>query len=810
MAGSTRVERPFVGRPEAVDALRRRSDGVRAGRGGLTVIEGEAGVGKSTLVEGLVRDARAKGLRVLVARARSLDNPPPYQLLNEALASAERIDPDDAPTGASASVSTLAFAPTAVGPEMAFDLPALIGPESWLLEEPLVGGISAPMGPGTERRHRLDQSLVNELLSWGDRAPTAVVLEDVHLSDEASLEALAAMAPQLTTHALWVVFTRLPLTTLGGARRARLEGIERAAESDLVVLRPLTPSEAGEFVRHVGGAGDVGPDEIIQWHSQSRGNPLFLEQLIRRRGRLTARPEKASDQSASEFTEYLVRQLPDLPPEEERVLAVASVLGREFPFGLLMRASDDDEETLAEVVQELVGRGILRETPDEGLEFPRDDLRTQVYARLTEARRRLLHRRAAEALEAYATADVATVYALARHCFLGKIDDKAVAYNRLAAEFAARSFAPLVAREHLERAREALSRVQPRDPVAELETALELAVQLDLLGELDLAERLLKATLSDVETRPEIPPALRAFAAVCLARIYSDQGRWEEVDRITTALTGPQALPIGPRTQLAVHRLRGEFLYFHGRYRESLDEHDRAIAIARAQHEDREVALETVRRANVLGMIPGRFEEAVADYRRIIAALLERGDKSEAAYAQIYLGVVLSQHGRNDEGLDALRSAKELAEAAHDPRRLGWALFNIADLERANHHLEIARESNGEARDLLERIGDRYGLVQTYIIEGKIRLQADELDAAHLALLEGYRLVRELNVPADEVEVLLRLAELALARSDQPQAESRLSELARMGLERLRPDLAEDYRRFKERVLVGGGGDPAA
>ncbi|HEY6238271.1 MAG TPA: tetratricopeptide repeat protein, partial [Thermoplasmata archaeon] len=452
---------------------------------------------------------------------------------------------------------------------------------------------------------------------------------------------------------------------------------------------------------------------------------------------------------------------------------------------------------------------ILRETPDEGLEFPRDDLRTQVYGRLTEARRRLLHRRAAEALEAYAPANLPTVYALARHCYLGKLDDRAVAYNRLAAEFAARSFAPLVAREHLDRAREALGRIHPRDPVAEVETALELAVQLDLLGELDAAEQLLKSTLSAVEGRPEIPPTLRAFAAVCLARIYSDQGRWEQVDRITGELFGPDATPLGPRTLLAIHRLRGEFLYFHGRYVESLREHDLAIGIARAQREDREVALETVRRANVLGMIPGRFEEAVGDYHRVIATLLERGDKGEAAYAQIYLGVVLSQHGRNEEGLEALRTAKELAEAAHDPRRLGWSMFNIADLERERGHLDIAAESNGRARELLERIGDRYGLVQTYIIEGKIRLQAGELDAAHIALLEGYRLVRELNVPADEVEVLLRLAELALARADRPQAETRLAELDRLGIERLRPDLVADYRRLRERVGPGGD-DPAA
>ena len=804
MAGSSRVERPFVGRPEAVDALRRRSDSVRLGRGGLTVIEGESGVGKTTLVDGVVRDARAKGLRVLVARPRAVDNPPPYQLLKEALSGAGGAAADrellERP-----EVSPIAFAPSAAVSARSTTARPLVGPESWLLDESIIGSFSSSFGSSGGERQRYDQLLARELLDLAGPAPTMVVLEDVHLADEGSLEALQTLAPQLETHAVWVVLTRLPLAALPGPRRARLEAIERATEVEHVVLRPFNSGEAVEFVRSIAGEGHVPVEEITRWQSQSAGNPAFLEQLVRRRDRLSLHPPTPGADEAPEYAEYLARQLTDLPAPEERILAVAAVLGREFPFALLLKASDEDEEMLAELVQELVVRGILREGPEESLEFAREELRRQIYQRLTEARRRLIHRRAAEALEVAAAADVATIYALARHCYLGRVDEKAVAYNRLAAEFAARAHAPQVAREHLERAREVLARLRPPDLVNELETAVELAVQLDLLGHLDEAEQLLKSTLTGLDASPEIPPALRAFAAVCLARIYSDQGRWEDVDRITAELLGPSPTTLGPRTLLALHRLRGEYLYYRGRYDESLHEHDRALAIAMAQHDAREVALERVRRANVLGMIPGRFEEAIHDYREVISELLARGDQSEAAYAELFLGVVLSQYGRTEEGLDALRSARLHAEAAQDPRRLGWSLFNIADLERERGNLEIARKSNDEAHAILERIGDRYGLVQTYIIEGKIRLQSEELDPAELALLEAYRLARELNVPADEVEVLLRLAELALARQDRAQAEARTRELERLGIAKLRPDLAEDYDRFRERLGRGPG-----
>ncbi|HUJ77985.1 MAG TPA: BREX system ATP-binding domain-containing protein, partial [Thermoplasmata archaeon] len=81
------AERPFVGRLEAVDALRRRRDAAADGRGGLTLLEGEVGVGKSTLLTIVIEEAREKGMRVLTGRAPALENPPPFLLARSALES---------------------------------------------------------------------------------------------------------------------------------------------------------------------------------------------------------------------------------------------------------------------------------------------------------------------------------------------------------------------------------------------------------------------------------------------------------------------------------------------------------------------------------------------------------------------------------------------------------------------------------------------------------------------------------------------------------------------------------------------------
>ncbi|MCI4332032.1 MAG: AAA family ATPase [Thermoplasmata archaeon] len=795
--------RPFIGRADVIDALKRRGDAARAGHGGFTLVEGDAGVGKSTLVTVVVAEARARGMRVLLARAAPLDNPPPYDLIRGALVpAAKATGPASGATG-----SPLAFAPDLGGEALMIGFAGRAdpgaAPGAWPVEERLLESITGPGEPAETSRERLLAQLADQVLDPTHHGTTMLVLEDLQLADEPSLEFLEYLAPQLENHSLWIVGTCLSTGLLGDRRRASIDRIIKASDAERLSVRPLTPSELADFVRQVAGR-EVPAEEITRWHSQTGGNPQFVEQLLRTRG-VDEGPDPATTLEGPgppELAQYLARQLPKLAEDEHRAMSVASVLGKGFTFQLLLKASGEDEEHLAEITEHLVRRGILRERGDEQFEFVRDELRAEVYGSLTDTRRRLLHKKAAEALEATGAADVATIFALARHFYLGKIDDRAQEYNRLAAEFAARSKSPAVARDHLERALECHRRARPLDRAGEAEIALELAVQLDRLGELKSAEGLLRELIRDPERLAEVGPRQQLLVRVYLAHLLTEQGRWEEVETLTTELAGLPETNAHPLAQIAVHRLRGEVRYYLGRYDESLTEHDQALALARKAGDARETALEVVRRANVLGMIPGRFEEAVHDYREATESLIALGERGEAAYALLFLGVVQSQHHQNAQGLLSLQRALALAEEAHDLRRIGWSLFNIADLLQEEGRLEEAEERNRRSRAILEKVGDRFGLAQTHIIAGKILRKKPDLAEAEIELLEAYRLVRELHTTADELDVVLRLAEVAWARGDHPQAASRVEELGRREIERVRPDLAADY--LKLRTQLGG------
>ena len=796
------LEHPaFVGRLETVDALRRRYEDMRAGNGGVTLLVGDTGVGKSTLVAGLVREMTARGIRVLTAGAVAVDAPPPFQVLRDALEGARETAGSAGGQDRSLAAKVLiGFAP---GLEQ-------VGRGPVRVEERILAVLGEPDEPAEGRREAIWEGLSRQFREFVRQGPTALVLEDLHRADDPSLDAIEFVVRQLRDHAFWVLGTVRPFSELSPARRGRLERFEKQTEARRIMLNPLTSGEVAEFLRAQEPEREFTDEEVARRYSESGGNPLLLLQLDRR----LSRPSDAEPPSGDGVHPDTGGPIAPIGEEEERVLAVASVVGPEVPFDILLKASGEDEERLAETVDRLVGRGLLLERPGERLLFASDRVRSEFYGRLTETRRRLIHRRVGAALEATGTADAATIYALARHFDLGRVDEKALRYNRAAASIAAEAHAPEEARRLLERALESFRRLTPDDWAGETDLVLELAQQEDVAGELHDAEATLRRHLGRPGLARRVPFPLRALAETFLARVQTDLGDWKGAEEATARLLATEGLAEHPFVLIALRHLRGEALFYLGQYAEALAEHDAEIALARASGNPRAVALGQSRRASVLRML-GRLDEALSEGREAGAALARLGDLRGASYSHMFVGVLLTTLSPSgsaiDEALAEFDEARRLGEEAHDPRRVGWALFNAADILREAGRREEAASANARAREILERIGDRFGLVQSLITSGKIHLDLKEFDRAEADLLDAYRIVHELGAPADEVDVVLRLAQLSFARGDLASARRRVEDLTRRNVAALRPDVAGEFDRLARALAEAedAGGDGA-
>jgi tetratricopeptide (TPR) repeat protein len=796
---------PPIGRVEVWNAILRRREHARGGAGGLTVLEGTNGVGKSSFFAALVEESARVGFRVFHGRAPFLENPPPFLVLQEAILRpqaeeepvTEGLTDPPPPLAQLAGVGGGATPPLGYLPEMErghTDLPPLA---AHLL--------SSSEGPGDIRsnRQRLYEGFAEPLFLAARSGPVLLAIDDLQFADLATLEFLEYVVPKLAERTLWFFATSLPAGRRPPELEPSLAAWTQARQAERLTLRPFTESEVPEFVRWVDPKREVRASEVTSWFEATGGVPVLLEQIIRGREVPFRGPTRAEDERRLSLEPRMLLQ--EVTEPELKLLTLAAVAGRDVSFPLLMKATGQDEEGLAEQVERLVSFGILREKPGEVFEFLREDVRFELYSRLTGPRLRLLHRRVGEALEGLGASDLATIFALARHYYLGRVDARAVEFNRRAAEFARRAHTSNVALVHYEQALEAHRRAFPDDVPGELDLVLQIALERDRVGELKRAEQLLRETLGRPTVLTAATPDQRALFGLLLGRILADQGRWEEADR--TMKEGLPNIEAASDPMLKVYglRLRGEILFYRAEYAEALTHQQDALSAAEAAGNPHEVAVQRVRLANVLSMTPGREVEALALFHEAGETLRDLGDNAEAAYAYLCHGVVLSQHGELEEGLEELVIAAELADRAHDLRRLGWAHFNIADLERLRQRLPEAEKHNQTARELLEGIGDRFGLGQTYLNEGKLHLLAGDLDLATRALRQAAQLFQEERLPGDEAEVVMRLAEVDLARGEIGPARDKIRELDRRAVLRLRPDLLEEYRGLERRVVQREG-----
>ncbi len=784
MAGDPGAGHSFVGRAEVVDALRRRFDEVRSGSGCVTLLVGDTGVGKTTLIAEFVLEMRAHGVRVLVGRAPPVDDPPPFSLLQAAIRSAQddRLLRTDADPSMGGGPMLIGFVPGL--DELGTENP--VGLEARLLD--YLGGVE---GDGARTREQLLTDLADQFLELTRHGPTALVLEDLDHADTSSLAAVEFFARELENRPLWILATARPPEALSSTGRERLERFERSTGAGRLLLRALTSAETEEYLQREHPTAELSPEEVERRFSETGGNPYLLQQF---------------DQRPAREGEMGPRGRAPRDEEAQQVLDLAAVLGPEFPFSLLLKASEEDEERLAEEVDRLVGQGVLFERPGELLEFPQDRLREEVYNYLSERRRRVLHRRAGAALEVLGRADPARIYSLARHFYLGREVQKSVKYNRIAAEIAERALAPEVAWEHFMHAIESHRQMKPEDLEGEAELVLGLARITEELGVLKESEEILREFLERTQGDPRLPPGRRATLEVFLCRVLAAEGNLPATAELAQKVLSTPGLDDQLLVQVGAHHHLGMVAYYEGHYPEALAHHTEEIELARRVGNPQVLARAQIWRVANLQML-GMVEQAIAEAREVTAARDRLGSVRESAMAHLVLGDILadarSPPADRKQALKEYGTAIKFAEQAKDPRRMGWALYKSSELLREEGRFPEAVEMVERACHILGEVGDQVGLAASFRARGRIAMDQGDLDRAEVDLLEALRLLRGTNNTLEETDAVLRLGQLASARGDKDGVRQRLAELALLNLPQLRPDLRGEFENL-ERALGEG------
>jgi DNA-binding SARP family transcriptional activator/RecA/RadA recombinase len=433
-------EQPLVGRVAEVDRLRVVLARVAAGRGGVVVVGGEPGIGKTRLAEELVAEARARGYRAAWGGSLEGGGTPAYwpwvAVVRDLAGSAD-------PAGLAEAMGPGAGELAQVVPEV----------------KELAGTMEAPavVDPETARL-RLFEAVAGLLGALARRSPLLVVLDDLQWADSASLQLLGFLGGRLRATPLLVAATYRPAEV--GADHplaAALAALARHQVVERLDLAGLAEDEVGRLIASTTGAA-ADPRVVAVIRARTEGNPFFVAELARLlAAEHDLRPEAVARAVPAGVRDVVRRRLARLPEQTTALLSLAAVAGQEFELRVLEAAAGLEPERALELVEAALAAGLVTEDADVvgRFRFSHDLVRETVAEELSALRRARLHARLAEAVEADAGGGDGRAVVLAHHFFHAVPatgPERAVAWAVRAAEVEAARLAHEQAEHQLGRA----------------------------------------------------------------------------------------------------------------------------------------------------------------------------------------------------------------------------------------------------------------------------------------------------------------------------------------------------------------------
>jgi DNA-binding SARP family transcriptional activator len=411
----------FVGRERELERLVAGLSEALAGNGCLFLLVGEPGIGKTRLADEVVARARGRGAGALVGRCWEAGGAPAYWPWVQSLRGLVR----------STAVEDLRFQLGAGAAVLAQLLPEL---EELFPDLPRLPTLEAESA-----RFRLFEAVSMFLRNAASSRPLVLVLDDLHAADEPSLLLLQFLARELADSRLLVVAAyRNVDPTPNEPLRASVTELAREPVTRTVTLAGLAEEEVGQFIERT--AGHHATKEVVAAiHEETEGNPLFVGEVVR----LLATEGNIADAEASGMAipqsvrDVIVRRLRHLSEECNRVLVLASVLGREFALEALARIAGGSEDDLLDALDAAMTADVICDVPGAPghLRFAHVLIRDTLYEGLTTPRRVRIHRLAVDTLEQlYGEAPGPRLAELAYHCTAGSEFGKAFHYARLAGD----------------------------------------------------------------------------------------------------------------------------------------------------------------------------------------------------------------------------------------------------------------------------------------------------------------------------------------------------------------------------------------
>jgi DNA-binding CsgD family transcriptional regulator len=717
MTSTTRASSPtLVGRREELARLETLLDRVRSGSTATALIAGEAGIGKTRLIDELAQRAAALDAIVLGGGCIDLDEEVlPYAPFAELLSALVR----------SRGVAEVLELAGPASEELIRLAPALsIGTSRGAAGPPAPPYSWARTGP-------LYQALLTLFENLARRRAVLVAVEDLHWADRSTLDLLALLARHLRGRILLLLTFRTEETAPEPGLRHFAAELERAG-AQRIALGPLGREDQA---RQLSGILGVPPSPALleRIYRRAEGNPFFAEELV---------ALNTGDDLPPTVRDLLLARLEELPPSTLHVLRAAAAVGRRVTHRLLAAVTGLADAPLDDALRPAVGAHVLVASPAGGgtYRFRHALLREAVVASLLPAEAVRLHRRIAETLTADHTiaGDIGGRCAgrLARHWHAAGDPAQALRASCDAGAQAAEALAFNEALAHYERAIALLDVVPDADrhlPEQRYQLLWSAAEAAHLSAQPHRAAELIRAAIAVVDqTHPHHPAYLHERLGRYLWMSADGEGALQAYERAMALDTDDVSC-----WRAAIISGYAQILMLAGRNAESQPWCEEAIALA--QQVDNARATEGHARNNLgvnlasLGDVDAGIEQ-LALARRIAEEEFE--DVDDIARAIVNLHAVLFDAGRYDRAAQVAVDGIDVVDRLGLQRRKGvWCRCDAAETLATIGRVGEAAALVAEARSFGPEGVD---LVRVDLVEGLGLLRAGTAAQALPALRSAY------------------------------------------------------------------------
>jgi tetratricopeptide (TPR) repeat protein len=782
-------ETAVYGRESEIAKLRAVYEKAKAGEGQVVVIEGEAGIGKSRVVDELIGRLQRDG-----------------EDLNFLFGS---YPPGGAATAAGAF--STAFREQFGDADLADSLRERLGPAAILAPAfaALLLGSAAPTGAESLTKDSLQTCFVASLRSLATDRTTVLLIDDLHFATEDARALFTSLAMAVPGHRVLLVGTTRP-----GIDEKWLAGLTRLPQTSQMALHRLGPKDLAALL------GDSLKSEALalslagQIGQKSDGNPFFVFEIIRglRDGQFLTQKADGTWASTrviddikipSSILDLVNARVADLTEDERNLLDVAACWGFEFDPLLVGEVLAMSQIPLMRALGQIEKKHRLVRASGRRYVFDHHQVQEALYGAMSELLREPYHAALATALETRAKCadkdptalDGALCVDLCEHFLKGAQGERALRYlaaahahlekgylNDTAIRLAERALAVPGLLAGADRAKTLLRLCGANGPLDRLgrrKRQEEAAREADRLAEASgdpeprgeaksslgnlfwrtgrpaEAEAAFRAALEAAKARGD--RKAEASAEIGLGNLFQTQSRFAEAKEHHERCLAI-CREIGDRRgEAAATGNLGNIFQSQGRLAEAKAHHERSLAISR-EIGDRQGEAADTGNLGIAFKSQGRLAEAKEHYERSLAIDRETGSRQGEAIVQVNLGPLWLSLGDRARAREALLASLAICREIGASYPEGYGLAGLGRLADEDGDLAQALRLMEESLALRRKIGHGVGIADSLLAIADLRRRSGETDAARTALDEALRLSREQGRTADVAHALAMLA----------------------------------------------------